>query len=214
MSSEEPASPEQARQAGLSERDLDPDPFRQFQNWLDTAISAKLTQPLAMALATATPEGLPAVRIVLLRGLDQRGFSFFTNYESRKAQELSANPQAALVIYWAELERQVRIEGRIEKVTPAESDEYFRTRPRGSRISAWASPQSQVVPSREALESLTAKVAARFPGEEVPRPPNWGGYRVLPQTIEFWEGKPDRLHDRLRYRRLEDGQWLIERLAP
>ncbi|HXG12558.1 MAG TPA: pyridoxamine 5'-phosphate oxidase [Gemmataceae bacterium] len=198
----------------LHEADMDPDPLRHFRVWLDQARAFGLPQPDAMTLATATPDGRPAARVVLLRGFDERGFVFFTNYESRKGQELAANPRACLVFYWAELERQVRIEGHVERVTPRESDEYFATRPRDSRLSAWASPQSQVIPSREVLERRMAELQAAYEGSDVPRPPHWGGYRVVPTSIEFWQGRASRLHDRLRYVRLDAGGWLLQRLAP
>jgi pyridoxamine 5'-phosphate oxidase len=208
------ASPAGPRREALREPDLDPDPLRQFRAWYDEARSAGLPMPEAVALATATPEGLPSVRMVLLRGLDERGFVFFTNYDSRKAAELAANPWAALAFYWAPLDRQVRVEGRVEVVTPEESDAYFRTRARGSQLGAWASPQSRVIDGRDVLERRLREAAARFAGGEVPRPPNWGGYRVLPALIEFWQSGPDRLHDRLCYVRQEDGTWRLQRLAP
>jgi pyridoxamine 5'-phosphate oxidase len=167
-----------------------------------------------MTLATATPLGRPSARMVLLRGADERGFSFFTNYESRKARELEANPYAALVFFWHELERQVRIEGRVERVSPDESDRYFHSRPRGARIGAWASPQSQVIAGREVLESRYSESENRHPDETIPRPANWGGYRLIPDSIEFWQGRPNRLHDRLRYTLRPGRSWLIERLAP
>ncbi len=198
----------------LHETEVDSNPFRQFQLWLDEAIAARLPQPLGMALATATVDGRPSVRMVLLRGLDERGFAFFTNYESRKAQELEANPQAALVFYWAELDRQIRIEGIVERISAEESDVYFRSRERGSRLGAWASPQSQVIASRDFLEQRMEELTARYADDEVPRPPYWGGYRLIPAVIEFWQGQPSRLHDRLRYRRCEGSSWLLERLAP
>jgi pyridoxamine 5'-phosphate oxidase len=198
---------------GLSEKDVAPDPFQQFRAWLGEATAARLAQPLGMTLATATPDGRPSARLVLLRGLDERGFAFFTNYESRKSRELDANPRAALTFYWAELERQVRIEGRVERLSPAESDAYFRTRPRGSQIGAVASPQSAVIADRAVLERRMEEVTARYAGKEVPRPAHWGGYRVLPDVIEFWQGGADRLHDRLGYRRTATG-WALERLAP
>jgi pyridoxamine 5'-phosphate oxidase len=167
-----------------------------------------------MTLATATPEGKPAARMVLLRGCDEAGFVFYTNYDSRKGQELAANPWAALVLYWAELHRQVRVEGRIEKVTPEESDAYFQTRPLGSCLSAWASRQSEVIPGRDVLEERMRQRTTEFHGRPVPRPAYWGGYRVIPAAIEFWQGRPDRLHDRLVYVRLEDGRWQLQRLSP
>jgi len=199
---------------GLSERDVDPDPFRQFQRWFDAALAANLLEPNAMTLATATLDGHPSARMVLLKGFDQRGFVWYTNYESRKGGELAVNPYAALVFFWVELSRQIRIEGSVTQVTPQESDAYFQSRPRGSQIGAAASHQSQVLPSREPLERRAAELEAEFAGREVPRPPDWGGYRLAPTVIEFWQGRPDRLHDRLRYRRREGGDWLIERLSP
>jgi pyridoxamine 5'-phosphate oxidase len=200
--------------AGLSEADLDPNPFRQFQTWLDQAVAAGLREPYAMTLATATPDGQPSARMVLLRGLDERGFAFFSNYASRKGEELDANPRAALVFYWAELDRQVRIEGPVEKTSAEESDAYFRGRPEGSRLGAWASRQSSVIAGRHVLEAEMRELQARFPDGTIPRPPHWGGYRVRPTVIEFWESRPNRLHDRLRYVRREDGGWRIERLSP
>lgn len=199
---------------GLSEGEMDRDPFRQFAVWFDAALAAHLTEPNAMALATATPDGRPSARMVLLKGFDEHGFVWYTNYESRKGNELAANPHAALVFFWAELSRQVRIEGPVTSVAPEESDAYFHSRPRGSQIGAAASHQSQVLPSRELLERHAAELEAQYAGQEVPRPSNWGGYRLAPTLIEFWQGRPNRLHDRLRYRRLEDGSWLIERLSP
>lgn len=167
-----------------------------------------------MTLATATPDGKPSARMVLLRGVDDRGFVFFTNYDSRKGNELAVNPWAALVMFWVELGRQIRIEGRVEQVTPPESDAYFQGRPRGSRISACASFQSQVIPNRDVLEQRVQELTAEFEGREVPRPPNWGGYRVLPEAMEFWQNRANRLHDRLRYLRSEAGGWTVERLSP
>jgi pyridoxamine 5'-phosphate oxidase len=199
---------------GLREADMDADPFRQFRLWMDQALAAPLREPNAMTLATATPDGRPSARMVLLRGVDTRGFVFYTNSQSRKGQELAANPHVALVIYWAELDRQVRIEGRAEPISAAESDAYFRSRPHGSRLAAWASEQSRVLPSRATLDERMREVTARYPGDDVPRPPHWGGYRVVPICIEFWQNRPNRLHDRLRYERLADGAWRIERLAP
>jgi pyridoxamine 5'-phosphate oxidase len=198
----------------LFEEDLDPDPIRQFQAWLDDALHSEVPEINAMALATATPDGRPSVRMLLLRGVDERGFTFFTSYESRKARELEANPHAAMVFFWHELERQVRVEGRVERASDKESDVYFHGRPEGSRLGAWASPQSAVIASREVLESWFDEAEARFAGDSIPRPANWGGYRLVPDSIEFWQGGPHRLHDRLRYTRRVSGNWIIERLAP
>ncbi len=198
----------------LNEQDLDPDPFKQFSKWFQQALEAQLLLPDAMTLATATREGKPSARIVLLRGFDERGFVFYTNYESQKGRELAENPYAALVFYWAELERQVRITGQVQKVTREESENYFRSRPLESRLSAWASRQSRVIPSREVLESKVEQLRAEFPNGNIPLPPDWGGFRLVPQTIEFWQGRPNRLHDRFRYTRQPDNSWLIERLAP
>jgi pyridoxamine 5'-phosphate oxidase len=198
---------------GLRENEVDPDPVRQFLRWLDHAVAAQLREPHGMTLATATADARPSARMVLLRGLDDRGFVFFTNYESRKGEELSTNPRAALVFWWPELERQVRIEGRVEVVTAAESDAYFQARPRGHRLAALASPQSRVIAARSVLEERLRELEEQYPGEEVPRPPHWGGYRVVPALIEFWQGRPNRVHDRLRYERQGEG-WRIERLAP
>ncbi len=200
--------------SSLNEEDVNRDPIRQFAVWFDEARQCGHSEFNAMTLATATAEGRPSARMVLLRGVDERGFSFFTNYESRKARELEANPYAALVFFWHELERQVRIEGRVERVSAEESDRYFHSRPRGARIGAWASPQSQVIAGREILESRYLESESRHPDEAIPRPANWGGYRVIPDSIEFWQGRPNRLHDRLRYVLLPNGNWQIERLAP
>jgi pyridoxamine 5'-phosphate oxidase len=200
--------------SSLHENDLDPDPIRQFARWFAAANQSGAPESNAMTLATATADGRPSARMVLLRGADERGFSFFTNYESRKARELEANPFAALVFFWHELERQVRIEGRVERVSGDESDRYFHSRPRGARIGAWASPQSEVVASREVLEARFLESEGRYAGENVPRPDNWGGFRLVPSSIEFWQGRPNRLHDRLCYSRRRDGTWVIERLAP
>jgi pyridoxamine 5'-phosphate oxidase len=199
---------------GLSEADLDPDPFRQFRAWYDLAVTVEQRLPDAMTLATATPDGKPSARMVLLKGFDERGFVFFTNYESRKGQELAANPYAALVFHWKALDRQVRIEGSVERIAPAESDAYYQSRPWGSRVSAYISPQSQVIGGRDVLEDKAQKVREQYPDEALPRPPYWGGYRLVPTWIEFWQNRPNRLHDRLCYRRLADGRWQIERLAP
>jgi pyridoxamine 5'-phosphate oxidase len=198
----------------LREQDVDPDAIRQFELWFGEACQCAAVEPHVMTLATATLDGCPSARLVLLRGISEHGFTFFTNYESRKARELDANPRAALVFFWRELERQVRIEGNVERVSDEESDRYFQTRPEGARISAWASPQSEVVVSREALEEWCREFEIRFGDGVVPRPANWGGYRVVPGSIEFWQGRPNRLHDRLRYVRRDEGGWRIERLAP
>ena len=199
-------------QGELDERLLSADPLHQFELWMHAAIEARLPEPNAMALATASGGGEPDVRIVLLRGYDAGGFCFYSNYESAKGRELAANPRAALNFYWAELERQVRISGRVERLSGEQSAAYFATRPRGHQLGAWASRQSEVVASREALERALAEVEARFPGE-VPLPEHWGGYRVVPEAMEFWQGRPNRLHDRIRYRR-EGEEWVRERLAP
>ncbi len=203
------------QRASLAESDVDPDPLRQFQSWLNEAVQAELPEPTAMTLATVAPDGAPAARIVLLKGVDRGGFTFFTNYESRKGVELAARPAAALLFYWVELERQVRVEGVAAKLDARESEIYFATRPLASRVGAWASPQSRVIPGREWLEQQVAAARERLAphGERIPRPPHWGGYRVSPSSIEFWQGRASRLHDRLRY--LRDGPvWRLERLAP
>ena len=200
--------------SGLTEVDAGNDPFALFRRWFEQAMAAELTDPNAMILATATPGGVPSARAVLLKNLDHRGFTFFTNYESRKGREMAANPRVALVFLWHQLERQIRIEGTVEVVTPAESDDYYVTRPLGSRLGAWASRQSEVIPDRAFLETQHAALEAKYPDGNVPRPCNWGGYRVLPVAIEFWQGRPSRLHDRLLYTRQANGTWKRERLAP
>jgi pyridoxamine 5'-phosphate oxidase len=198
--------------ASLDEADVNPNPFVQFDTWFKEALNAQLPEPNTMTLATADAEGRPSARIVLIKAVDERGFVFFTNYDSRKGHELGANPHAALLFYWIELERQVRIEGRIEKTSAEESDRYFASRPLGSRIGAWASEQSAVIESRAVIETREQEIRARY-GEHPPRPPHWGGYRVVPDTIEFWQGRPSRLHDRLLYTRAAQG-WALSRLSP
>jgi pyridoxamine 5'-phosphate oxidase len=222
---------------GLRRSDLDADPIGQFKKWFDQASGArasgrirklciKLYKALlmasgaevmdltAMTLATADKQGRPSARVVLLKGVDQRGFVFYTNYDSRKGQELAENPQAALVFYWPEQERQVCVAGEVNKLPSAESDAYFKSRPRGSRLGACVSHQSTVVADRAALEAKWNQMEAQFAGQEIPRPPNWGGYVLCPARIEFWQGRPNRLHDRFRYTRQTDKTWLIERLSP
>ena len=198
--------------AGLSEAQADADPLRQFERWFEDALRAKLPLANAMTLATVTSSGAPSARIVLLKGVERGGFVFYTNYLSRKGRELDRSARACLLLLWSDLERQVRIDGAVEKVTPAESDAYYATRPLGARLSAWASAQSEKVVSRKILETSMEDARRRY-GETPPRPPHWGGYRVIPQEIEFWQGRADRLHDRLVYRRKGDS-WAIERLAP
>ncbi|MEA5566469.1 pyridoxamine 5'-phosphate oxidase [Anabaena sp. UHCC 0399] len=199
---------------GLSETEVDPNPFVHFKKWFEQALAAELPEPNAMTLATTTPDGKPSARMVLLKDFDERGFVFFTNYNSRKGQELVANPQAALVFWWAELERQVRIVGSVEKVSETESDYYFESRPGKSRLGAWASNQSEVIPNREVLEQRMQEFQSKYENQEVPRPPHWGGFRLIPTEIEFWQGRSSRLHDRLLYTPLETGTWKIERLSP
>ncbi len=201
--------------AALTEADVDPDPMRQFERWLSEAIRAEVPEPTAMTLATADAGGRPSARIVLLKGSGAEGFVFFTNYQSRKGAELGGRPDAALLFYWVELERQVRVEGSVVKVPTTESDAYFASRPVPSRIGAWASPQSRVIPDREWLEREFTKSQERFAedGSNILRPGHWGGYRLAPTMLEFWQGRRSRLHDRIRYRR-DDAQWRVERLAP
>lgn len=198
----------------LHRKDLLADPIAQFRAWFTAATEAGVVEANAMTLSTIGLDGRPSARIVLLKGVDERGFSFFTNYESRKGQELAAKPFASLTFLWKEMERQVRVEGTVTKVSREESEAYFSSRPRNSRLGAWVSNQSQIITDREVLEKNMAELQARYLGEEVPLPPNWGGYMVKPETIEFWQGQRSRLHDRLVYRRQADDSWLVERLAP
>jgi pyridoxamine 5'-phosphate oxidase len=198
----------------LREEDVDPDPLRQFSLWFEHAASAGVDAPEAAALATATPDGAPAVRMVLVKRYDDRGFVFFTNYDSRKGRELAENPRAALLFYWVPLGRQVRIEGRADRTSPEESAAYVRSRPRGSQLSALASPQSRTIAGREVLERRVAEVAGRYESADLPMLDAWGGFRVQPRSYEFWQHRVDRLHDRLRYAPRRDGGWQIERLAP
>jgi pyridoxamine 5'-phosphate oxidase len=199
----------------FDERNVDPSPFRQFEQWFADAQTATDDKAAAMTIASATPDGRPSARVVLLRGFDDCGLVFYTNYDSRKAEELDANPHAAALFYWPQLDRQVRIEGSVERVTPEESRTYFANRPRGHQIGAWASPQSAPIVDRDFLQSLFDDAERRFadPEVEVPLPPFWGGFRLTPEVFEFWVNRADRLHDRVRYRRT-DSDWVIERLAP
>lgn len=222
---------------GLRRSDLEAEPIAQFRKWFDQATGARASgrvrkffirlykrlllasgaEPLdltAMTLATVDPQGRPSARVVLLKGVDQRGFVFYTNYDSRKGKELGENPEAALVLYWPDQERQVCIAGEVSKLPPGESDAYFRTRPHGSRLAAWASKQSAPIKDRAELEEQWKQMEARFAGQEVPRPPFWGGYLLSPKRVEFWQGRPNRLHDRFCYTRQSDGCWRIERLSP
>jgi pyridoxamine 5'-phosphate oxidase len=201
------------RAAQLSENDVDRDPVMQFKNWFLDAVNAGLYEPNVMTLATADPFGKPSARIVLLKGFDENGFVFYTNYQSQKGQDLVGNPQAALVFFWAELQRQVRIEGVVSKVDAQTSADYFHSRPSGSQISALASPQSQVITDRSILEERVAELSTAYADKEIPRPEHWGGYVVEPTHIEFWQGRSSRLHDRIVYN-LHEGSWIINRLAP
>lgn len=201
------------RKKTLEEKDVVDNPIAQFQIWWDEAIASNAAEVNAMTLATASKDGKPSARTVLLKGIHNNGFVFFTNYESRKGAEIAANPQVALLFFWKELERQVRIEGRIEKTDAAESDEYFNSRPLESRIGAWSSPQSKVIPDRRFLEEREKAIEAEFENKEIPRPQNWGGYLVIPDTMEYWQGRPGRLHDRILYT-FDGSRWKKERLAP
>lgn len=200
--------------AQLMESDLNPDPFAQFTVWFDEAKAAQPHLPEALTLATASLDGVVSARVVLLKGFDQRGFVFFTNYNSRKAQQMHENPRASLCAYWSALERQVRIEGCIVRTTEEESDEYWATRPRGSQLGAWASEQSRVIAGRGALEQRFNEMAAVYKDVPIPRPPHWGGYRLIPVMFEFWQGRIDRLHDRFGYRLRDAKDWVVERLSP
>ena len=201
--------------AGLAETDIDADPIKQFKLWFQQALEADLVEPNAMTIATATPDGKPSARIVLLKGVNQQGFVFYTNYESQKGQQLIANPYAALVFLWDKLERQVRIEGKVEKLSSAESTEYFHSRPKASQLGALTSPQSRIIPNREVLEQKLADLQAEYSDQaNIPLPEYWGGFRVVPHRLEFWQGRPSRLHDRLVYDLQVDGSWSISRLAP
>lgn len=201
--------------AGLTKADLDSSPIQQFNLWFEQALAAGLVEPNAMTLATASPEGKPSARIVLLKGVSESGFVFYTNYESHKGQQLIANPYAALVFLWDKLERQIRIEGQVEKLSSDESAEYFHSRPKASQLGAWTSDQSRVIASREVLEQKLANLEAQYPDDAtIPLPEHWGGFRVVPHRLEFWQGRPSRLHDRLVYDLQTDGTWSIQRLAP
>jgi pyridoxamine 5'-phosphate oxidase len=200
--------------SSLSEDDVAIEPFAQFSKWWEEAINAHIEEVNAMTLATSTTDGIPSARIVLLKGFDENGFVFFTNYKSRKGREIEENPNVALLFFWKELERQVRISGRVEKVSAEESDAYFQSRPEGSRLGAWASPQSKAINNRQVIEEQLAAYQQTYHLQPIPRPPHWGGYRVVPDTIEFWQGRSSRLHDRIQYKLDSVGNWEISRLAP
>lgn len=200
--------------AGLAEKDLARDPFRQFEKWFQEAEGAKIPEPNAMTLSTVDSDGKPSARTVLLKGLDGRGFVFFSNYESRKGREVAGNPRVSLVFPWIAIERQVIVEGTATKMAREENEAYFHSRPRASQLGAWVAQQSSIITGREVLEDAMKALEKKHAGAEVPLPPNWGGWRVAPETVEFWQGRRSRLHDRLRYRRAKDGAWTVERLAP
>ena len=200
--------------AGLLEKDLAKNPFRQFERWFQEAEAAKIPEPNAMTLATTSRDNRPSARTMLLKGCDGRGFVFYTNYESRKGRELDINPRATLLFPWVAMERQITVEGSVMRVTREESETYFHSRPRASQLAAWASPQSTAVAGRAVIEESYRVIEKKYEGREVPLPPNWGGFRLTPETVEFWQGRRSRLHDRLRYRREPGGDWVIERLAP
>jgi pyridoxamine 5'-phosphate oxidase len=208
------ASPHEHIGSGLRRSDLDPNPTRQFANWFTVAIEAGIRDVNAMSLATADIDARPSVRIVLLKSFDQEGFVFFTNYESAKGKQLTKNPYAALGFYWVDLDRQIRVRGKVEKVSRQESEAYFHSRPIGSQLGAWVSRQSEIIDARRVLDARMEEMTERFGDKRIPLPPHWGGYRLRPDTIEFWQGRPNRLHDRFRYTRLPDGSWQIDRLAP
>lgn len=198
----------------LTEKEVSIDPYKQFGKWFDEALKAELHEPNAMTLATVGPNNRPSARIVLLKGFDEQGFCFFSNYLSRKGKELNKNPFASLVFYWGDLERQVRIEGKIEKLSKERSEAYFHSRPLGSQLGTLVSPQSQLIPNRAFLEEKLVEAEKEYEGKVIPKPAHWGGYRVMPFSIEFWQGRPSRLHDRLEYALMEKGKWKIQRLAP
>lgn len=200
--------------AELDESTVHPDPFVQFSAWFEAASKANFEEPNAMAIATVDSTGKPSLRMVLLKSYDEHGFVFFTNYNSQKGRDLTQNPRAALLFWWDKMDRQIHVEGEVETISEQESSEYFNSRPRGSQLGAWASNQSAVIAGREVLVNRIEQLSKEYEGREIPRPPHWGGYRVKPLVFEFWQGRPNRLHDRLQYRKLTDGSWIIERLSP